>query len=366
MAKLLQFKSRRRIEEEASVWLSRMDRGLDTQERAALQAWVDQDARHARALIAMAALWDEMDLMRELSGLLELPARTTPVAGMRSWWWWAAAAAVPAVLVGVLLVQRPVGAPWNPPAQSAQAKADGWAHRSVAPAVPPAQSVWQTAVGEQRTEALPDGSIMQLNTATRVEVAFSSEERRISIVRGEAHFEVQHDPVRPFVVLAGGRRIRAVGTAFNVRLDRSGRLEIIVTEGRILVTARAGAGRSEESGAALPEARVEAGEQLQADVSDAQWRVQPLLQETLSSRLAWQRGMLVFDGEPLEAALAEVARYTDVRFEIQDDALRTMRVGGFYKSGDIDGLVRSLEQNLGISATREADGHVVLAARRRP
>jgi ferric-dicitrate binding protein FerR (iron transport regulator) len=40
-----------------------------------------------------------------------------------------------------------------------------------------------------------------------------------------------------------------------------------------------------------------------------------------------------------------------------------MRVGGFYKSGDIDGLVRSLEQNLGIVASREADGRVVLSAR---
>lgn len=364
MAKLLQFKSRRRIEEEASVWLSRMDRGLDAQTRAALQDWVDQDPRHARALIAMAALWDEMDLMRELSGLLELPVRAVPVAGTWRGWWWAAAAAAPLALAGLLLLQRPAIAPDDSPAQAVQAQAHGKARRPAGPALP--QSAWQTAVGEQRTEVLPDGSIMHLNTATRVEVAFSARERTIAIVRGEAHFEVQHDPSRPFIVAAGGHRIRAVGTAFNVRLERSGRLEVIVTEGQILVTARALAGRSDHPGAALTEARVGAGEQLQADGIDQQWRVQPLLQETLSSRLAWQRGMLVFDGEPLEAALAEVARYTDVRFEIRDDALRAMRIGGFYKSGDIDGLVRSLEQNLGIVATRERDGRVVLAARPRP
>lgn len=358
MAELLQFKSRRRIEEEASVWLSRMDRGLDAEARAALQAWVDQDVRHARALIAMAAMWDEMDLMRELSGLLELPARAEPVAAKWRGWRWAVAA-VPLALAGMLLLQRPTLESADAPAQAVQAQADGVARQTRAPA----QSAWQTAVGEQRTEALPDGSVMQLNTATRVEVSFSPQERSITIVRGEAHFEVQHDPGRPFIVSAGGHRILAVGTAFNVRLERSGRLEVIVTEGQILVTARAGAGRSVHSGSALPEARVGAGEQLQADVADEQWRVQALLQETLSSRLAWQRGMLVFDGEPLEAALAEVARYTDVRFEIRDDALRAMRIGGFYKSGDIDGLVRSLEQNLGIVATREGDGRVVLAAR---
>lgn len=366
MAKLLHFKSRRRIEEEASVWLSRMDRGLDAEARAALQAWVDLDPRHARTLISMAALWDEMDLMRELSGLLELPVRAAPVAGIWRGWWWAAAAAVPLALAGLLLLQRPAVNLGDSPAQAVQAQADGKAQHPAGPALPPAQSVWQTAVGEQRTEALPDGSIMHLNTATRVEVAFSPEERTIAIVRGEAHFEVQHDPSRPFIVAAGEHRIRAVGTAFNVRLERSGRLEVIVTEGQILVTAEARAGRSEPAGVNVVEARVGAGEQLQADGIDQQWRVQPLLQETLSSRLAWQRGMLVFDGEPLEAALAEVARYTDVRFEIRDDALRAMRVGGFYKSGDIDGLVRSLEQNLGIVATRERDGRVVLAARPSP
>lgn len=201
------------------------------------------------------------------------------------------------------------------------------------------------------------------SVATRVEVAYREAERSLTIVRGEAAFEVQHDAARPFVVVVGVRRIRAVGTAFNVRLERNGRLEVTVTEGQILVTAPPRGDSPGAATAAAHQARVAAGEQLQADVSDAQWHVQRLLQEALSSRLAWQRGMLVFDGEPLEAALAEVSRYSEVRFEIRDDSIRAMRVGGFYKSGDIDGLVRSLEQNLGIVASREADGRVVLSAR---
>lgn len=362
MANLLQFKSRRRIEEEASVWLSRMDRGLDDESRAALQVWVDTDQRHARTLIVMAGLWDDMDLLRELSGLLELPPRVeAATVSWRQLGWVSAACAVPAVIfAALLLMQRSAGL--QVPTLDL-ARASGVGISTPIAAALSSKIVFETAVGEQRTEVLPDRSIVQLNTATRVEVAYEDAERGVQVVRGEAHFDVQHDAARPFVVTAGGRRIRAVGTAFNVRLERSGRLEVTVTDGRIVVTSGTEAGASPAPNAMQNEARVGAGEQLVADVADDQWRVQPLAQEALSNRLVWQRGMVVFNGEPLEAALAEVSRYTEVRFEIRDDALRSMRVGGFYKSGDLDGLVRSLEQNLGIVATRAADGRILLFAR---
>lgn len=366
MAKLLHFKSRRRIEEEASVWLSRMDRGLDGASQSTLQAWLTQDPRHARALIAMAALWDEMDLLRELSGLLELPAAERPAVKRAVWLWAGAGLAVPAAVVTAFLVLQRPGFPVDVGADTRPAVAgSGAPTRPSLPTELPASlaQVYSTDVGGRHTETLPDGSIVQLNTASRVEVSFGAGERRVEVVRGEAHFEVKHDASRPFIVAAGTRRIRAVGTAFNVRLERNGRLEVTVTEGKIVVTAPSSAPATRTSDAGPQVTQVAAGEQLLADEADSQWRVQRLLQETLSSRLAWQRGMLVFDGEPLEAALAEVSRYTDVRFEIRDDAIRGMRVGGFYKSGDIDGLVRSLEQNLHIVASREPDGRIVLSAR---
>ena len=135
-----------------------------------------------------------------------------------------------------------------------------------------------------------------------------------------------------------------------------------MTEGRIVVSPPASTLAPTRAGVALIDTPIDAGEQLLADVADLQGRVQRLSQETLSARLAWQRGMLVFDGEPLETALAEVSRYSDVRFEIRDDAVRSMRVGGVFKSGDIDGLIRSLEQNLHIVAVRAVGGHIILSA----
>lgn len=366
MAKLLSFKSRPRVEEEASLWLSRMDRGLQPDERTELERWVAADARHARALTSMAALWDDMELMRELSGLLELPRRSVAPQRRRAWSWIATGIAVPAAIAAVAFISLPKGgdpqlagpAPQTVAVETFEAPAPQQSATVVANASA-ARSTYETALGEQRTETLPDGSLVKLNTATKVALAYVAAERRVEILHGEAHFEVQKDKSRPFVVVAGGRRIRAVGTAFNVRMESDGRLAVTVTEGRILVSATPPNAAGSPGAPAAIQRQVDAGEELLAD--GEAWQVKPLPPEVLSSQLAWQRGMLVFDGEPLDVALAEVARYTPVKFLIRDVAISKMRVGGFYKSGDIDGLVRSLETNLHIKATRQTDGTIVLS-----
>jgi transmembrane sensor len=366
MADLLAFKTRRRIDEEASLWLSRLDRGLAADERAQLGEWLAADARHGRALVAMAALWDDMELLRELSGLLELPPRSRPSTPVARWPWIALGAAVPLALLALFLLrpQWPPGtgtaaAAASPsPATGAEGGSGG-----AGTSAPGEGSAYATRLGEQRTEVLADGSIVKLNTSTRIRVAFGARERRVEVVSGEAHFEVQHDAARPFVVSAAGRRIRALGTAFNVRLARDGALRLTVTEGRVVVTRPAGAAPSAPGGAPA-RAEVVAGEQLlAAGAGELGWTVQPLPPETLANHLAWQRGMLVFDGEPLEDALAEVARYGEVRFEIPDERLRRMRIGGVYKSGDIDGLVRSLERNFDLVVTRGPGGRIVVSGR---
>jgi transmembrane sensor len=364
MADLLAFRSRRRVDEDASLWLSRLDRGLGPDERVQLGQWLAADARHGRALVAMAALWDDMELLRELSGLLELPPRGRPSPPAGRWPWIALGAAVPLALLAVFLLRAPSSPAGGAVTAAASTSAAGAAGNAVSPRAPRAGegAEYSTRLGEQRTEVLADGSIVKLNTATRIRVAFGAGERRVEVVAGEAHFEVQRDAARPFVVSAAGRRIRALGTAFNVRLARDGALRLTVTEGRVLVT-RPGGDATPTAGSATPaRAEVAAGEQLLAGgAAELPWKVEPLPPETLANDLAWQRGMLVFDGEPLEDALAEVARYGEVRFEIPDARLRRMRIGGVYKSGDIDGLVRSLERNFDLVVTRGPGGRIVVS-----
>jgi transmembrane sensor len=72
--------------------------------------------------------------------------------------------------------------------------------------------------------------------------------------------------------------------------------------------------------------------------------------------------MIVFTGEPLEQVLAEVDRYTTTRFVIADDTLRDVRIGGYFRAGDVDGLLVALRENFLIDSRRDAQGRVVLTA----
>lgn len=335
MARVLRFSSRRRIAAEASEWLSRLDRGLQPPERAQLERWLAADPRHARMLVDMAALWDDMETLRELSGLFPLPAARRPRRRELRWLTGGAALLASLMLAALGLQLLLPGNDGEPPATVTL-------DDSLSP-VP--DGTLATAIGEQQVESLPDGSVVQLNTDSRVEILFSASERRVVVHRGEAHFEVRSDPARAFVVEAGGRRIEAVGTAFNVHLRDDARLEVLVTEGRVIISRPPASVTADLGGSSVAEEvlRLAAGEL--AMLEPSRHLIRPVSLEERGSRLAWQRGMLIFNGESLEAALQEVARYTDVRFEILDEELRQMRIGGFYKAGDVTGLIRSLEQN---------------------
>jgi transmembrane sensor len=79
-------------------------------------------------------------------------------------------------------------------------------------------------------------------------------------------------------------------------------------------------------------------------------------------KLAWQRGMLIFQGEPLREMLSEVARYTTTEFVLEDDELGDLRVGGYFRAGDIDGLLVALHTGFNITSERISDDRIVLHA----
>lgn len=358
MAKLLIFPSRRRVAEETSVWLGRLDRGLWPDERVELEAWLVADPAHGQALLRMAALWDNLDVLGELSELIALP-RTRE---RRAVWRPAAVAAVVVLvalgsLAGYLHLTRPAA-----PALASNVD-DGLPAKPVGVDERPSPQLYSTRIGEQRTERLPDGSLVQLNIASSLEVTYDSVARRITLLAGEARFVVQHDASRPFIVEAAGRTVRAVGTAFNVRVHDQGNVEITVTEGRVLVAAAPTNPDDAISLSANDKGKVAASAGQVVSIDGDRLTLENVSTEELSDRLAWQRGMLVFDGEPLASALSEVTRYTGVRFEFGDEQVARIRVSGFYKANDIDGLTRSLQENLPIRTTQVAPDRVVISSK---
>jgi transmembrane sensor len=186
-----------------------------------------------------------------------------------------------------------------------------------------------TAVGEQRSLALPDGSMVYLNTDSRLRVAFSGAQRRLVLERGEARFRVARDARRPFVVVTPQTTVRAVGTQFNVQILQR-RTAVTVIEGRVALADRDA--RSVE---------LAAGEQ--AAVTDA-GQVLPGTGPGVEQVLAWAQRRLIFHEEPLSVVIEEFNRYHVHPLHIDDPSLAAMKISGAFDAGDPDSLVQYLQR----------------------
>jgi transmembrane sensor len=342
MSKLIPFPTRGQYREEASLWLARIDRGLTDAERRELAGWTRRAGRRD-ALAELARLWGQLDQLEALAELF--PRKDLRGAGHRGSRWLVPAAAA----AGVVMLGLALGLLWLRNGPGLELAADALTRQAVRPAA----THYETAVGELRTLALPDGSRLTLNTDSRLDVSFPPGSREIALARGEAHFEVAHDGSRPFRVRVGDRIVEAVGTAFTVQRRDGDGFEVVVTDGRVRV---ARAGEPPQAGQL-----VGANQSLQV-VPGVSAQPAAVSAEELEARLAWQQGMLLFRGESLEDVLATFGRYSPERFRIDDPALRTLRVGGYFRAGDVDALLLALRENFQINAEQEAGGTILLRA----
>lgn len=204
---------------------------------------------------------------------------------------------------------------------------------------------YDTAVGEQRLIRLTDGSRVRLDTATRVQVAFRGGERRVLLLRGQAFFEVAHDPARPFLVEADGATVRALGTRFDVRRDPEG-VQVTLVEGRVRV--RRGGG---EGWTLAPGQQIRVGAKVASPAPRA---------VEAGAATSWTTGRLVFRGLPLAAAVAEVNRYATRPVRLEAQAVAATPVTGAFDSGDTDAFVAAVCALYDLRADQGADGDVIL------
>jgi transmembrane sensor len=179
-----------------------------------------------------------------------------------------------------------------------------------------------TAVGERRLLTLDDGSRVWLNSATALSVQYDAARRQISLLKGEALFEVSKDPNRPFVVEAANGSVQAMGTRFEV--DRQGgRVHVGVTEGEVKVTS---------GGATMP---LKAARQLAFSDGAAPAASRPL---DLDSAVAWQRDKIIFNQRPLGEVFADIERYLPGSL-IVAGRLPDTPVSGVFDLDDIPGML---------------------------
>ena len=190
------------VEASAAAWLSLRDRGMNATETAEFVRWLQQDPQHATVFAELDRVWKDFDRLDSV-----------PVS---------AAAPDADLLAPRVRRQQPRVLVWSALAAAAIVLLAAFQYR--APGI-----FVETAVGAFQQLELPDGSVVQLNTDTAIETAYSATERRVRVLRGEAFFAVSKDPARPFIVASGPVVVRAVGTAFNVRQHTTS-VEVMVTE----------------------------------------------------------------------------------------------------------------------------------------
>jgi transmembrane sensor len=208
---------------------------------------------------------------------------------------------------------------------------------------------------------LADGSTVDLNAQTSLEVVFTTRQRNVRLSRGEAYFHVAKNPRRPFIVTAADRRVIAVGTAFNVRLDADS-MSVTLVEGKV---------RTEQMGATQGEGEVflAPGQQL---VTKRQGGARALARPAPAYFLrttdvekvtGWRAGRVFLDDLPLVDAVAEMNRYSTVQIVVTEPLLRNLRVSGMFRAGEQDAFVAALEQYYPILAKRRGEREIVLTVR---
>lgn len=205
---------------------------------------------------------------------------------------------------------------------------------------------YATAVGEQRTVRLEDGSRVTLDTGSRIQVRLSDDRRSVALVSGQAFFDVAGNPARPFIVTAGDTHVTAIGTRFDVRRMGDG-ARVTLVEGHVSVreTARGDAGWS-----------LKPGQQVVTAAPRPSVATVDIAQET-----SWTTGRLIFRETPIRAAVAEINRYSDDKIDLRASHIADIPVSGVFDTGDTDGFVAALQDLYSVKAERRPDGTVILS-----
>ena len=392
--KVVDFPNREQIAAEAAEWIIRLDndRLLETNELQQLREWLNTSPAHRDELTALNEFWSDQSLAALPIPLYRLCAdaalsKSEPVnsntansdadktskeshGGFGGFQW---LGTVAATVFCVALISNFIG----------------WGSDTV-------NVAYSTAVGQQRTLELPDGSKLYLNTNSQVKVDFSEGYRNIKLLQGEVHFEVAKDQSRPFSVYAGRGRVQAVGTAFTVLFQDNQDVDVVVSEGSVslavLVENSAplalSTSTSMPSSASIDEVKpadlkgsslvsalseeyylaipvdelgvLEAGQETTilvahksvVDAPNQLDSIKQVAEDELVRRGAWRSGLLVFSGASLEEVVKEISRYTTLSIDIVDPELKTVRIGGRFSIESTTALFDALEANFNLKVTR--------------
>lgn len=368
MRRLTRLKLNAQVSEEAAEWFTEFRSGEpDDSQRAAFDGWVRASPEHLRAFLEIAAIWNEAadldpadwinveDLEASIHDhaiVIPLNAAASPQQHSRQ-------------ITQAASAQQPADRPLRQTRRPSVAIAAS-VFIAIAAGLSmylwyPRQPVYSTAIGEQRSLRLVDGSTVELNSRSRIRIRFSEHERNVDLIEGQVLFRVAKDRARPFVVQAGNIRVQAVGTQFDVYRKHLGTV-ITVVEGRVAVDGSAAhsatswhadSSRNETQHLPIaPPVYLSAGEQLTSSPDTAR----PPIRTDVGAVTAWTQHKLVFDSATLAEVAEEFNRYSAKRLVVEETGAHPLRLSGVFAT-DPEFLLNYLQQRPDIRI-RESDREI--------
>jgi transmembrane sensor len=324
------------IEDAATIWAAKAERGLTAEDREILDRWLEGDSRRLGAFVRAQAAWIHAERAVALGKMPEPEDAPPPKP-------FAESAAVPhhsprrrapdrrmVVGGGVALAAAFAGA----------YVVGSGRHRTL-----------ESGVGEIRRLALKGGTILTLDTDTRVDLAASSEDRRLELVRGKLFVDVARWQDRPFVVRAGDLVLETVDGAFGLQNLGKAPITALVTQGKLIASQSRGMfGARRTVTVEKDHALTLASDELLAASG-----VRPVAVAQQAQLLAWREGMLSFGGERLEDAVRAFDRYGPVRIVVADPGLARQRITGLFKADDPRGFATAIAASFGGSVESQGE-----------
>jgi transmembrane sensor len=308
--------------DEAGDWLVRLQSEVVSEADAlAFDAWLSTSPDNAEAFDAVLKLSHEVEASR-LALKIALP-RPQPERSRR-WVLWGGGLAAGAMAASAATLML----------------------------LPAATQSYATGPGERRKVTLADGSVLEMNGATRLEVRFAGRERRVELASGEASFDVAHDARRPFIVAAGDRAVRVLGTRFNVK-RRGGRLSVALTRGLVEVASNGGTSRRY---------RLHPGQRLDAMEGAVESQI---VTGAAEEAFGWREGRLIYRdatlGEVVDDLNAQFARPT----RIEDPSLAAVKLSGVLVLDDQRAVINRLSLLTPIEVIEAPSGVLLRRAQQR-
>ncbi len=334
-----------RIDREAAEWVVKQDDGLSAAEQDDFFQWLADDPRHGERYARHSQSMVDANLLAEWRPEHSSEPNPDLLACQgfsRGWVKWGggllAMAASIALALSLILDSGP-GSRGDRALQTAHIVADAYQY-----------------------EILNDGSQLDLNEGSEIEVNYTEEKRLVRLISGEVYFKVAKNPDRPFVVEVNGTEVSALGTAFNIRYQ-SEAVEVVVTEGRVRWERSLDEAQAKIEKGKLTYREMVSGQKSiidsEDDISD-HLVIEAVAEEELESILGWRHKVLDFDSTPLEKAVEEFNRRNRIQLVIADRILLNEPIVGSVRSDNIDRFVLLLEAAIGCEVDRSDPEVVVL------